>query len=42
MGSDEIMNAEKSIAVRTTRVVMRKGTYPSLWRRKAESKDKGK
>ncbi len=39
MTSDEIMKAQRGIAVRTTRVVMRKGTYPSMWKRKkAEGK----
>ncbi len=40
MTSDEIMKAQRGgIAVKTTRVVMKKGTYPPMWkRRKAEGK----
>ncbi len=36
MSSEEIMNASKGIAVRTTRVVMKRGTYPPLWKKKKE------
>mgnify|MGYP001770726693 FL=1 len=39
MSSDEIMKAQRGIAVKTTRVIMKKGTYPPMWkRRKAEGK----
>ena len=38
MGSDDIMKAQKGIAVRTTRVVMRKGTYPPIWKELKEKK----
>ncbi|MCG2864780.1 MAG: RNA-guided pseudouridylation complex pseudouridine synthase subunit Cbf5 [Vulcanisaeta sp.] len=38
MSSDDIMKAQKGIAVRTTRVVMRKGTYPPIWKELKEKK----
>lgn len=38
MNSDDIMKAQKGIAVRTTRVVMRKGTYPPIWKELKEKK----
>ncbi|BDR91202.1 RNA-guided pseudouridylation complex pseudouridine synthase subunit Cbf5 [Vulcanisaeta souniana] len=39
MTSDEIMNAQRGIAIKTTRVIMKKGTYPSMWKKtKAEGK----
>lgn len=47
MTSDEIMRAQRGIAVKTTRVVMKKGTYPPMWKRrntgggKAEEKPQG-
>ncbi len=40
MTSDEIMKVQRGgIAIKTTRVIMKKGTYPPMWkRRKAEGK----
>jgi tRNA pseudouridine synthase B (EC 4.2.1.70) len=40
MNSDDIMKTQKGIAVRTTRVVMRKGTYPPLWRERKKAEQK--
>ncbi len=34
MTSSEMVSAEKGWAVRTTRVIMKPGTYPSAWKRK--------
>ncbi len=43
MASDEIMKAQRGIAVKTTRVIMKKGTYPPMWKRKkAEGKTEEK
>jgi H/ACA ribonucleoprotein complex subunit 4 len=33
MSSREILEAQRGIAVKTTRVVMRRGTYPPTWRK---------
>ncbi len=38
MDADEIMKAQKGVAVRTTRVIMKKGTYPPLWKELKEKK----
>ncbi|MGC8543382.1 MAG: RNA-guided pseudouridylation complex pseudouridine synthase subunit Cbf5 [Vulcanisaeta sp.] len=38
MSSDDIMKAQRGIAVKTTRVIMRKNTYPPMWKKKTERK----
>jgi len=42
MSSSEIMSSQRGIAVRTTRVIMRRGTYPPTWRRSARSQGRTK
>ncbi len=39
MGAEEIIAADKGIAVNPTRVIMKPGVYPPLWRRKKESSE---
>ncbi len=38
MTSKEMVTVEKGIAVRTTRVIMKPGTYPPMWKKKKEAK----
>ncbi|WP_238375175.1 RNA-guided pseudouridylation complex pseudouridine synthase subunit Cbf5 [Vulcanisaeta thermophila] len=42
MNAEEILKAQRGIAVKTTRVVMRRGTYPRLWRSKTQTSEAGK
>ncbi|AAL63082.1 RNA-guided pseudouridylation complex pseudouridine synthase subunit Cbf5 [Pyrobaculum aerophilum] len=37
VGSEEVKKMERGLVARTDRVVMRRGTYPAMWKRKAKS-----
>ncbi len=40
MSSEEILEAEKGIAVKPQRVIMEPGLYPRMWKKKGEGQDK--
>ena len=37
VGSEEVKKMERGLVARTDRVIMRRGTYPAMWKRKAKS-----
>jgi H/ACA ribonucleoprotein complex subunit 4 len=37
--SEEVKNMTKGLVAKTDRVIMRRGTYPSLWKRKESPKE---
>jgi H/ACA ribonucleoprotein complex subunit 4 len=39
--SEEVKNMAKGLVARTDRVVMRRGTYPSLWKRRESTREVG-